>query len=181
MTRTMLLAFALAVLPLESPSTSAPPSTPAGPTFNGDALVQPTGYDTWPLVGSSLGLSYSGRPDNGPGTFHRVYMNPTGYAAFKKTGQFPEGTMFVLESYQAQEKKSIAQGGYTEGARVGLDASVKDKSRYPDGWAYFNFDNGAAPTARAFPDARCHSCHLAHGEKDSVFVQFYPNLREKAP
>jgi len=83
----------------------------------------------------------------------------------------------VLESYEAQEKKSIAQGGYTEGARVGLDASVKDKSRYPDGWAYFNFDNGAAATAKAFPDSRCHSCHLAHGEKDSVFVQFYPNLR----
>ncbi len=139
--------------------------------------MQPTGYDTWPIVGSSLGLSYSGRADNGPGTFHRVYMNPTAYEAFKKTGQFPEGTTFVLESYEAQEKKSIAQGGYTEGARVGLDASVKDKSRYPDGWAYFNFDNGAAATAKAFPDSRCHSCHLAHGEKDSVFVQFYPNLR----
>ena len=176
MTRTLALALVLAALPLDLPSHAT--SSPAAPRFSGDALVQPTGYDTWPLVGSSLGLSYSGRPDNGPGTFHRVYMSPSSYDAYKKTGQFPEGTMFVLESYEAQEKKSIAQGGYTEGARVGLDASIKDKSRYPDGWAYFNFDNGAAATARAFPDARCHSCHLAHGEKDSVFVQFYPNLRK---
>ena len=173
--RTLVLAFAMAVLPLDSSSHSTAPS--AAPQFKGDALVQPTGYDTWPLVGSSLGLSYSGRPDNGPGTFHRVYMSPASYETYKKTGQFPEGTMFVLESYEAQEKKSIAQGGYTEGARVGLDASVKDKSRYPDGWAYFNFDNGASATAKAFPDSRCHSCHVAHGEKDSVFVQFYPNLR----
>ena len=177
MIRPPALAVALAVLPLEPSSGSAPTPPPFSPRFNGDALVQPTGYDTWPIVGSSLGLSYSGRPDNGPGTFHRVYMNPSAYEAFKKTGQFPEGTTFVLESYEAQEKKSIAQGGYTEVARVGLDASVKDRSRYPDGWAYFNFDNGAAPTAKAFPDSRCHSCHLAHGEKDSVFVQFYPNLR----
>ena len=175
--RVLVLVCAIAVLPLEPSSHSTTSSPPEAPHFNGDALVQPTGYDTWPLVGSSLGLSYSGRPDNGPGTFHRVYMSPASYETYKKTGQFPEGTMFVLESYEAQEKKSIAQGGYTEGARVGLDASVKDKSRYPDGWAYFNFDNGASATAKAFPDSRCHSCHVAHGEKDSVFVQFYPNLR----
>jgi hypothetical protein len=59
-----------------------------------------------------------------------------------------------------------------------LEASVKDKSRYPEGWAYFSFDSGAATTAKAFPDSRCRSCHLAHGEKGSVFVQLYPNLRK---
>jgi len=177
MMRALVLAFTLALLPFEPSSNQPHAASPFSPRFAADALVQPAGYDMWPLVGSSLGLSYTGRADNGPGTFHRVYMNPTAYEAFKKTGQFPEGTTFVLESYEAQAKKSIAQGGYTEGARVGVDASVKDTSRYRDGWAYFNFENGAAPTANPFPDTRCHSCHLAHGEKDSVFVQFYPNLR----
>jgi hypothetical protein len=60
---------------------------------------------------------------------------------------------------------------------VALEASVKDRSRYPAGWAYFDFDNGARTTGSMFADAQCHSCHVAHGEKDSVFVQFYPLLR----
>jgi cytochrome P460 len=176
MTRALVLAFALAALPLESSSVPAPAP---GPRFAGDALVLPAGYDTWPIVGASLGLSYSANADNGPGTFHRVYMSPSSYQAFKRTGQFPEGTLFVLESYQAEERKSIAKGGYVEGQRVGVDASVKDHSRFPGGWAYFNFNNGASPTATAFPDAQCHSCHKAHADIDSVFVQFYPNLRSR--
>ena len=76
-------------------------------------------------------------------------------------------------------KTSIAEGGYFEGRRVGLEASVKD-SRQKDGWACYGFENGALKSAKAFPDARCHSCHEAHGEVDSVFVQFYPNLRDTA-
>jgi hypothetical protein len=179
MMRALILAFALASLPFEPSSAPAPAPQPAGPRFNGDALQVPTGYDTWPIVGTSLGLSYSQPTSAGPGTFHRVYMNPAAYETFKRTREFPEGTMFVLESYEAQERKSIAKGGYVEGARIGLDASVKDRARYPGGWAYFIFDNGASATARAFPDAQCHSCHLAHGQVDSVFVQFYPNLRSR--
>ena len=177
--RALILAFALASLPFE-PS-SAPGSAPplGGPRFRGDALHVPTGYDTWPIVGTSLGLSYSERAEAGPGTFHRVYMSPAAYETFKRTRAFPESTMFVLESYEAQERQSIAKGGYVEGARVGLDASVKDRGRFPGGWAYFNFDNGASATARAIPDSQCHSCHLAHGQVDSVFVQFYPNLRSR--
>ena len=171
--RGIILATVLALFPFDS---GAPAATPA--RFDGTRLVLPVGYDVWPLVGSSLGLSYSKRADSGPGTFHRVYINPSSYDAYKRTGQFPEGTIFVLESYDAQERKSIAKGGGFEGARVGVDASVKDSARYPQGWAYFDFNNGAAPTASAFPDDRCHSCHKADGQVDSVFVQFYPNLRK---
>jgi len=54
MIRPLALAVALAVLPLEPSSGSPPTPPPFSPRFNGDALVQPTGYDTWPIVGSSL-------------------------------------------------------------------------------------------------------------------------------
>jgi cytochrome P460 len=141
--------------------------------------MQPTGYDTWPIVGTSLGLSYSGNGGNGLGDFHRVYMNPVAYETFRRTRQFPDGTMFVLESYEAKSRTSIAKGGFVEGQRTGLEASVKDRSRFPNGWAYFTFDNGEMPTSTPFADSQCHSCHQAHGEVDSVFVQFYPNLRRK--
>ena len=173
--RGLVLALALAVVPFDAGGPPAP--TVAGPRFDGDALVQPVGYDTWPVVGTSLGLSYSDRVETGPGTFHRVYINPAAYETFRRTRQFPDGTMFVLESHEAKTKTSIGKGGYVEGERVGLEASVKDRSRFPNGWAYFTFDNGARATSRPFADSMCHSCHLAHGESDSVFVQFYPNLR----
>lgn len=173
--RLWLISIVLALVPLDA---GGPPPAPDGPRFDGERLLQPVGYDTWPIVGASIGLSYAERVEgSGPGMFHRVYINPTAYATFRATGAFPNGTILVLEMHETLAKKSIAQGGYFEGARMGLEASVKD-SRQKDGWAYYGFENGALASAKAFPDARCHSCHEAHGDVDSVFVQFYPNLRK---
>ena len=148
--------------------------------FRGAALVRPEGYHTWPLVGASLGLSYAETPQgSGPGAFHRVYVNPSSYEAYGRTGTFPDGTMFILELYAAHEKTAPAKGGFFEGPRVGLEASVKDTRRFKSGWAYFGFENGARATATAFPAGRCHSCHVDHAAHDSVFVQFYPTLRDR--
>jgi hypothetical protein len=104
-------------------------------------------------------------------------MNPAARAHYQRKGSFPDGTTFVLEIREARQRTSILRGGFFEGRRVALEASVKDRSRYPAGWAYFDFDNGARTTGSMFADTQCHSCHVAHGEKDSVFVQFYPLLR----
>ena len=171
--------LALAVIPVpwldDVPGQSRP-----GPIFEGAALVRPEGYHAWPIVGASLGLSYADTPQgSGPGSFHRVYVNPSSYEAFGRTGTFPDGTIFVLELYAAHEKAAPAKAGYFEGPRVGLEASVKDRRRFPSGWGYFGFENGARATATAFPEERCHSCHVAHAASDSVFVQFYPTLRDR--
>ena len=148
--------------------------------FRGQELMQPEGYDRWPIVGTSIGLSYAESPEgSGPGAFHRVYMNPSAYDTFKRTRTFPEGTTFVLEIREAAEKVSIARGGYFEGKRIALEASVKDSKRFRSGWAYFGFENGALASASANAETRCHSCHVKHGQIDSVFVQFYPNLRQQ--
>ena len=161
------------------------PSMPAdrmtagdAPRFRGEQLVRPDGYDRWPIVGASIGLSYAESMEgSGPGAFHRVYMNPSAYETFRRTRTFPEGTTFVLEIHEAAQKASIARGGYFEGKRIALEASVKDSKRFPSGWAYFGFENGALESASANAESRCHSCHVKHGQIDSVFVQFYPNLR----
>ncbi len=116
---------------------------------------------------------------DGPGAFHRVYMNPSAYETFKRTGTFPEGTTFVLEIHESSEKTSIARGGFFEGKRIALEASVKDSKRFRSGWAYFGFENGALASATPNDDSQCHSCHVKHGKIDSVFVQFYPNLRDR--
>jgi len=173
---TALVFIAIALVPSGAPENR---SAVDAPKFSGQEMIRPEGYDRWPIVGASLGLSYAESPEgSGPGAFHRVYMNPSAYETFSRSRTFPEGTTFVLELYEANEKTSIARGGHFEGRRIAVEASVKDRRRFKPGWAYFGFGNGALAKASAFPDGRCHSCHVKHAEIDSVFVQFYPNLRQ---
>jgi hypothetical protein len=148
--------------------------------FEGFSLLAPSGYDEWPLVGASLGLSYSrdalaASPSE---TFHRVYLNPSSYRAFLRTGSFPEGSTFVLELYEPAGMLSLpARAGKYEGRRVAVEASVKDTNRF-GGWGYFGLDNGRARTSTAFDASRCQACHVKHAATDSVFTQFYPRLRD---
>lgn len=152
------------------------------PRFEGRELVRPEGFDEWPLAGASLGLSYSPSAASGNvrnETFHRVYVNPSSYRSFRETGRFPEGTTFVLELYEQADLVTPARHGRYEGERVALEVSVKDRARFPEGWAYFDFANGAKCTAPAFDSSACQACHVKHAAADSVFVQFYPRLRER--
>ena len=148
----------------------------------GKELMLPEGYRTWVFVGASIGLSYSEptRADGagGPGAFHHVYVQPEAYAHFKRTGQFPEKTILVMEVHRADQKVSINKGGYFEGDRVAVEVALKDKEKFDEGWAYFDFANGSKKTSKAFPKASCFSCHKEHGADDNVFTQFYPVLRE---
>jgi hypothetical protein len=73
------------------------------------SLKQPKEWETWVMVGSPTGLSYStpgAAPAAGvsPGMFHNVYMQPWAYREFTRTGVFPQGTMFVLSFYEPSQK-----------------------------------------------------------------------------
>lgn len=159
--------------------------TPAGmvnPTYNAQGdLVRPDNFRNWIFVGASLGLSYDdGATQEGPGLFHHVYMQPEAYAHYKETGAFAEKTMLVMENYSAGQKVDPNLHGHFEDARVGVEVALKDKEKFPDGWAYFNFSTraGLKETAKAFPKAMCYDCHNQHGADDNVFVQFYPVLKD---
>lgn len=173
---------------------SAPPAGPADPRYDekGD-LRRPDGFRTWVFVGANLGLRY--HPDlkgakpreqdapkkDGPGEFHNVYIQPEAYDHYRKTGQFPEPTVLVMEVFEAKERdgKGIVSAGHFPGARRRVEAAVKNSKR-PDGsktdWAYYDFGADKA-TASAFRDAACYDCHLRHADLDNVWVQFYPVLR----
>jgi hypothetical protein len=165
-----------------------PPDTPVVPEWpqyvNGNELVRPTDYRRWIFVGASLGLSYnaSANASMRKQTFHHTYLTPRAYDEYQRTGQFPEKTMLVLELYEPGEKVEPAQGGQFEQTRRAVEVAVKDRERFPDGWAYFDFENGARASAAAFPaSAGCVSCHREHAAHDNVFTQFYPVLREREP
>lgn len=64
----------------------------------------------------------------------------------------------------------------------GVEMAVKDRTRTPEGWQYYNFGgmDGIRPTAQPMPKASCYNCHLEHAARDNVFLQFYPLLAEAA-
>jgi Cytochrome P460 len=158
---------------------SAPPPGP-GPRYGADgALMRPDAVDRWVAVGTSLGLGYSDRTSEGGRMFHRVYLEPSAYEAVRRTGRFPRGTMLALVLAPAAERVAPSRGGIFADRAVQLKVAVKEPGRFPGGWAYFDF--GAAPpgaSAPALSRERCERCHAEHAERDHVFVQFYPLLRD---
>jgi hypothetical protein len=144
------------------------------------ALHRPVEVERWILVGASLGLGYSDATGDGPGMFHRVYLEPTAYEHYQRTGRFRDGTMLALAIRQPERRVPPSRAGWTEGDLAALELAVKDPGRFPGGWAYFDFGR-AAPTAAALPPERCARCHAQHAARDNVFVQFYPQLRTRQP
>jgi len=163
--------------------------------FNEDGSVnQPVGYREWVYIGTPLtpnALNGGAAPFP---EFHNVYIEPTAYAVYDETGEFPQGTQIVKELVLVRENNNAENGsssevsgqGYFQGEFAGLELTVKDAERFPDepgNWAYFSFGHHAPPygeTAQAFPTASCNACHEASAETDFVFTQFYPVLRSAA-
>jgi hypothetical protein len=162
-------------------------AAPAGagdePRFTAkNELVRPEGHREWIFIGATLGMSYSEDAAMRDPSFHNLYLKPAAYQEYKRTGRFPEKTIIVMETLSAGSQASINRQGHFEDRLVGLEAAVKDSSRFPEGWAYFSFSqgDGLAATARAFPKQACWDCHHQHAATDNVFTQFYPVLR-RAP
>jgi hypothetical protein len=126
-------------------------------------------------------MSYGGKTYDEHPDFTNVFIKPEAYREFVKTGEFPDGTVFVLEIRRSESSGSINKGGQYQNRLVGIEASVKDTKRFPEKWAYFGFigPGGAPlPQAKAFSKDACWKCHAEHAAADNVFLQFYPALRE---
>lgn len=134
-----------------------------------DALVWPAGYEQWVALDAS--------PPGLAGESPRVYIDPESYRGFVRTGAFPEGTMLVWEPREARESGAA----HPHNQFSGLLASVKDGARFAGGWGFFEFasgDENAAARPVAIPaSSGCRNCHLEEAGTDSVFTQFYTELR----
>jgi Cytochrome P460 len=149
-------------------------------------LQRPADFREWIFLTSGLGMTYGPNkpgPDQ-PAPFSNVFVNPEAYRAFMKTGEWPNGALFVLEIRRAVENASINNGGRTQGEAMALEAAVKDTMRFPDGgWAYFSFDGpqGLRDSVAPFPrTASCYSCHSTYAAVEWTFTQFYPLAFEVA-
>ena len=155
-------------------------------TESGD-LILPKNYNKWVFVGSPLTPNaLNGGKANFP-EFHNVYIEPGSYEIYKKTGEFPEGTIFykelqlTLPAENPDGSRTEPSGrGFFGGKLNGADVTVKDTKRYAEthGWGYYNFNHHEpkAATATVKPTEECGFCHIASAKKDDVWTQFYPLL-----
>ncbi|MBW8814598.1 MAG: cytochrome P460 family protein [Caulobacterales bacterium] len=170
-------ALAVAVAFLAAAGSQA--QAPGAARYTADGKLEfPKDYRTWIYLSTGLDMSYLPLPASmmGHHMFDSVFVDPASYAAFQKTGTWPDGAVFVLEVRGAQDKGSINKSGqYQTTTVMGRETHVKDK-RFASGWAFFPFGTGEGPAA-ALPQASdCNKCHEAHGAVDTTMVQFYPTL-----
>ena len=148
----------------------------ADPAYTPDGrLVPPTDYRDWIFLTAGFDLSYSEGPPRQTHTFGNVFVDRPSYAAFVKTGAWPDKTVFVLENRAGSPADPLVkQGQFQAGPVTGMELHVKDAAH--GGWAFYGIGKDGAPAAIIAKSAACYSCHQERGQTDTTFTQFYPTL-----
>lgn len=145
-------------------------------------LERPTGYRKWIYVGTPLTPNDMNDGKAPFPEFHSVYINPDAFNHYEQTGKFPDGTVIIKELVSVGDKEATSGNGYFMGDFVGLEVSMKDKTRFKDepaNWAYFSFGHEypLKDKAKVQPASSCNECHEGNADDDFVFTQYYPVLR----
>ena len=168
------------------------------PTFTeAGAVNAPTDWRKWIFVGTPLTPNVLNDGEAAFPEFHNVYVEPSAFEHFAKTGEWANGTQIAKELTLLHEGDDcdddtgacfqVSGQGYFQGEFSGLELTVKDTDLFedePGGWVYYSFGHKPEPynqTAQAFPTDSCNSCHEGSADTDFVFTQFYPVLRAANP
>ena len=161
-------------------------STPSwGPSWNSKGeLILPNNYHTWVFLGAPLTPNALNGGEAGFPEYHNVYIQHEAYQIYRRTGDFPEGTILLKElqltlpgTHSDGSRNEASGRGFFPAQLNGIDISVKDSKRFSktNGWGFFNFGHHAPPyseTAAVMPKEACATCHIAN-TKSMVFTQFY--------
>jgi hypothetical protein len=146
-------------------------------------LLRPENYREWVTVGTGLNMTYgpAAQTSNDTPMYTNVLVSQAAYRGFMKSGSWPDKTVFILEIRRSVPVNAVKNGnnGYFQGDLVAVEAEVKD-SKFPGGWAFFNFGGGSSKGNLIPTTASCYSCHAKNAAVENTFVQFYPVLREVA-
>lgn len=147
-------------------------------------LIRPTGYREWVYIGTPLTPNDMNDGKAAFPGFHNVYIDPDSWAHWKTHGEFRDGTVIVKELVDVGSKAASSGNGYFMGEYTGLEATIKDSSRFPKSdnyWGYFRFTtedhSKLLRASKSAPSEACAACHKATAEQDMVFTQYYPVLR----
>ncbi len=153
-------------------------------------LERPAGFRRWVFIGSPLTPNALNGGAAGFPEFHNVYVAPAALDHYRRTGDWPEGTVLVKElqltkpgTFEDGSRDEASGRGFFPGTPNGLDVSVKDSTRFAatHGWGFFNFGHHAPPYAASAPAApveACAGCHAANAHEDMVFSGFYRQLED---
>lgn len=139
------------------------------------SLILPADYREWIFLSSGLGMVYGPLAEQTHAanpSFDNVFVLPAAYRAFRKTGQWPDRTVLILEVRSSPSEGSINRGGHFQTGVKGIEAEVKDGGQ----WTFFSFGSEGAEGKPFARTAGCYSCHGQNGAVDNTFVQFYPTL-----
>lgn len=180
---TIMVDFALFTSGNLNAETSSGPAWGPQWTANGE-LVLPENYHDWVFLGSPLTPHALNNGQAAFPEYHNVYVHPRNLAAYRATGEWPEGTILLKELQLTRTAKfddgsslEASGRGYFPAARNGIDVSVKDSKRFKDtnGWGFFNFGHHAPPYAEAAAEQSidaCAGCHITNAD-NMVFKKFY--------
>src|SRR5438067_9305887 len=139
MKRSLISAITLVMCLGLTPAAMADGASLAMPQYSADIkLLRLEGYREWIYLSSGLGMNYSAAPGSHE-MFTNVFVPQSAYQSFLKSGKWPDKTMFIVEERGSQSKGSINKVGHFQTDFMGMGVEVKDESRFPDKWAYFNF------------------------------------------
>jgi hypothetical protein len=157
-------------------------SMAAAASYSADGeLKRPADHHEWVFVGAPVTPNDMNDGKAAFPEFHNVYIDPGSFASYKRTGEFPDGTVILKELVSVGGKAMESGNGYFQGEFVSLEAMVKDQKRFsdePGGWAFFRFGEAPdySPTGARMKTESCNSCHAGANE-DYVFTDTYPVLR----
>ncbi len=165
-------------------SQTAPASQPVAPPVDAAGnLHVPADYQlAYEYLGSWAVADESGK---GSKDLHDVYASPGTIAAFRKTGQFPDGATLVKEVFAAATAPMTTGTVSRADQLKGWFVMVKDrKNGHPgnklwgDGWGWSWFDAGK-PLKTTSTDYKtdCQPCHIPAQATDWIYSQGYAPLR----
>lgn len=146
------------------------------------SLPDPDMFRTdWMFLGS-----WAVNDEDGVESFHSVYTQPESAAAFRRDGEFPNGTVLVKE-VRAGHTADMTTGRISRAEDLILwFVMIKDSTdRYAGhalwaedwGWALFYADEPEINVALSFEDD-CMSCHEPAAETDWVYSDGYAVLND---
>ena len=137
-----------------------------------DGIRKPNGYRNWFHVNTMV-VDKASPLFEGLGGMHNVHVNPTGEAALKKGGPYPNQTMFVTDLHDF----SVVDGSYVMGNLKGVAVMVKNAKKYAStgGWGFQLFAGGD-PKKPIVTDAtkQCFECHAPKKAQDYVYSTYIP-------
>jgi hypothetical protein len=171
----------VAALALSSRLGAQQPVTEVPELRDGHTLTLPADFREWVFLSAGLGMTYGpNAPVAGQAqSFTNVYVNPTSYRAFMRSGTWPNRTMFILEIRGSESEVSINRFGRFQGTLRAVEVNLKD-ARLPGGWGFYDFGTQNAAVGPLPQSASCYACHRDNTAVEQTFVQFYPTLMEVA-